>query len=432
MNFELRATGPVGEQSPRRGEESLPSENVVPKQEQRVRQTRRELPEVLDFGKKHLEHTIAAAEYVTQEDIRTYVASLVSQYRDILSATPESLLAKQKPLLLAEALSDEGIEAMYDTAIETLAGEVSASFSELSEQELQQAMEPIRRGIIEEFRRQGVDVGDVYMARKEIQPGNSPYIDDDGREKYKRKNKIVFVDRAADASRHVYRENIFRGPEVHRTQLRAALDFLKQGLETISEKEKEGGYPYVLDVRRYDPNMLATIVDALDMKETLWDVIVKIKTKKDVIRALDIWADAVAGGDFLVQSGLMLMDIKPTNIGVHKKDNEEHGILFDLDGLHRLNESVVQYLSTPEYSVPEQPHTRIASEKQMVYQLGATLEDILFRVSNKKNMSSDERQRVQDLEALATAMTEEKPEKRLTIAATLDQFENIIEKFDTA
>lgn len=431
MNFELRATGPVGRQSPRRGEESLPSEHVVPEPEQRVRQTRRELPEVLDVGKKHLERTIATAEYVTQENIRAYVASLVSQYNDILLATPESLLAKQKPLLLAEALSDEGIEAMYYTAIERLAGEDPFLISELSEEELQQAMDPIRRGIIEEFRRQGVDVGDVYMVRKEIQAGNRKYLDTEGTERYKQRNRIFLVDRAKDASSGVYHENIFRGEELHRQELRAAMDLLKKEFATMTEKEKKYGYPYVLDVHRYDPNTLATVVEVLDMKETLFEAMDSIQTKKDLIRILDIWGDGVFGGNFLAENGLMLMDIKPKNIGIHKTDGEEHGILFDLDGLYRLGAPVHQPISSPEYEVPEKDEeVVIATEQQMTYQFGVMLKEILLEVSISMGLSDKDNETLRNLEDLAAAMSEQKPEKRLTIASALDQFEDMIEKLD--
>ena len=91
----------------------------------------------------------------------------------------------------------------------------------------------------------------------------------------------------------------------------------------------------------------------------------------------------------------MMQDIKPGNIGI--RIDKGTGLLFDLEGLARMDSKQVAPMVTEGYKSPEllsalagEDHLPLLSEKEMVYQLGVCLRDVFSRFSMKSSRSIQE------------------------------------------
>lgn len=378
-----------------------------------------------------MEKSVLNKDAVSREEIRNYAKTIADEFRS------EAKSQEDKRLLVLDMLGKDRMLRRLDLAEEDL--------GELSEEEVESALQPIRKALVEElaghldpeeFGLISRDIRNMHLEVGEIrQDVPTQTRDEAGEMTSSNRNRIMELLRSGSRE-----DEVFRSSEMYdsadaetKERLAEAHALLAQAQE--EEKQKTGEYfPGVARELEFDADSGESVVEKMDLKE-MNDLVLTTEEErvgpKEADKLLRFFSEATDAARWLEDHGLMLEDIKLANIGlVTDKDGKERAIFHDLDGLHpigtkdRLGMFAGEEFDPPEFGEKEREDLPATSAKEMVYQLGVSL---TYTIVLKKQTFSEHipRESYQRLLELAAKMAEPNPDDRPELAECKRQIDEI-------
>jgi hypothetical protein len=280
-------------------------------------------------------------------------------------------------------------------------------------------------------------------------------------------NKKSFVIDARTDKKYFFKESDFTFVQI-RKQIEECFNILKQAQENLAKQGKDMpfivkpenigqntkyNYPdkhslsYLSEKKDITPveNIIVESDDGTDIEYKQLDEANALKTLTGIL-------DCLKGTQFLSKNGLTITDLNTTpigkNFGINSKNNQ--GILFDLDGLHKVGSELIFILGpvnsdgtfdttfyAPEYRqfITDSAAKIDATSESMIWEIGQSIlrlsniqADKLFKstnfFANQKLVSFWEK-----LKDFSKKMTADKPADRPSFEACIIKIEEIINKF---
>lgn len=213
-------------------------------------------------------------------------------------------------------------------------------------------------------------------------------------------------------------------------KLAARQEVFRAGCAKLMEA---GEHPNILPIFGFDSQKLEIHVPErklLTLRE-IYDKLPRLSSveerRKVVVDLLRLLCDGASGAEFLAKNGLVLEDLKLENIA--KDLDRDIGVLFDLDFIVEIGKRRKIYpVVSKSYCPPEWTEISgsviVPSEKEMVYELGVALKNILL--SPRIELAFSE---LGPLTGLVSGMVKKNPEKRLKISDSVHELKSIISSF---
>lgn len=365
------------------------------------------------FHKDHIEHLFFQKDFITAEDIKTYV-DLVLDVTDITQKTQHEI----RQYLVLDVLN-------FDTMFSWLQDRTSEIIELDSETRdvVSSQIDRLRQGVLHELKRRNILLPrdililECYYNDQASDETESPVVayGVDGNN-----TEAVFRDwKTADYSDDsVVNRNLHREREGY---TRAMLLFL----DAIKKHPDDHRIQYFPRINGFDRSGRGTIVEHLrilplskileeiykDDKPTSWEALQP---------ELYLLLESLEAATFLQENGLMLRDICPENIALDTQTG--NAILHDIGALVCIGEEQVDGIAHKGYFPPEiQEKPNIAaSSLEMVYQFGRVIETL----AGASALGADEGY----LYDIAAKMTCRNPEERITLDAAIQAINQLIEK----
>ncbi len=227
-------------------------------------------------------------------------------------------------------------------------------------------------------------------------------------------------------------EFVFRNTfhEMSEERLAARREVFRAGCAKLMEA---GEHPNILPILGFDSKKLEIHVPErklLTLRE-MYNKLPKIGTpnekRKATVDLIRFICDGAAGAEFLAKNGLVLEDLKLENIA--KDLDRDIGVLFDLDFIVEIGKRRKIYpVFSKSYCPPEWTEISgsviVPSEKEMVYELGVALKNILLSPHIELAFSE-----LGPLTDIVSGMVKKNPGKRLKINESVRELKNFISSF---
>jgi hypothetical protein len=153
------------------------------------------------------------------------------------------------------------------------------------------------------------------------------------------------------------------------------------------------------------------------------------KNIEKFVIGLKVVKDCVDGARYLVDNGLVLQDIKLSNLGLERQGENIKGALFDLEGLFKIGAKMDSRITGGfKYLPPEiwQPEGARIMPSEMVYQFGVCLKDILTIYEEQRGLKILDQGITEKLKVLIQKMTEKDPRKRIGLSETKTELDTLL------
>lgn len=274
-------------------------------------------------------------------------------------------------------------------------------------EEMKKAIGAIRNAIIKKLA-DHLDPDDYYLILKDIQVKDSF------------SNYIFAVEGRADG--------ISNETRVYRSNYTA-----KYGNDSnqaaFAKLTKIPPHENVINIYNQDPHTMATITEYAEELKNINELVLRIRTIRDIKKILMIVDDCIKGAIHLLEQGIVIMDVCIANIGYTEKENKTKGVLFDLEAC-ALSNTKTKRLAHDGYFPPESikmdtmDYTKKPdiTEKEPVYQFGKVISKI-NSILLPDELKPEYKRKINEL---CDSTLEMDPKKRPTLAELHTQLEQII------
>jgi hypothetical protein len=201
--------------------------------------------------------------------------------------------------------------------------------------------------------------------------------------------------------------------------------FFELGKKIISELPAN---PYLVRIEASSKNK--EIVERLHLTDIAKE---SKKTGAEPTLLLKAFRDAVRGGLFLEENGLVLQDISLDNLGIKDKDtNDQQGVLFDLDFVVPEGSPVSTRVAKLENAIPSNfVEGNRASSSEMVFQFGRSLGALRRNLQKANpNFSSSLLREIRTISDYATNPAQVYSEEKGRIVTILPDLRNMEKALD--
>lgn len=368
-------------------------------------------PELAGIANEHdLEKKMIHSDVISHADVQAYADYIIGQLKTLKNSSEE-----EKESFVVDAFNEDNIETMVWN--ERMKGNPLL----VDPKEVLSAIRRVRQAIVEELKGK-IDEKIYFVIKDLIGDGSRTRVTGDAG----RKNIINQVVAIESGKEKVFKEQELLLPK-HKDATAEAVALFKQ-LDP---------HPNIAGIKEYDPATQRIIYEKLNL-QTLDEYFREgNKNKEQLVAGLKIVKDCLAGAQYLADNGLVLQDIKISNLGVVTEEDAIKGALFDLEGLTKEGVIINGRMGPPgkkwlppeiRRATPEaiQDHGWKIKQGEMVYQFGRCLQEILALYEFKQVFDLSDKNAIVKLESLVKKMMEKDPENRIGLAEAKNELEDII------
>ncbi|HSR89243.1 MAG TPA: hypothetical protein VLK22_02465 [Candidatus Udaeobacter sp.] len=189
--------------------------------------------------------------------------------------------------------------------------------------------------------------------------------------------------------------------------------------------KRDGSHANIVNIEQYDPESKRTIYEKLDLRP-LNEYLNVVKSKSNFITGLKVVKDCLNGAEYLADNGLVLQDIKLSNLGVVSDENVQKGVLFDLEGLVKNGRVLDNRLRVDDYLPPEFFKGEGIQPSEMTYQFGICLSKMLDLYEREDIFRIMYKSVLEKLDELAKKMIVREPKDRISLTEAKGELEEIL------
>ena len=350
-----------------------------------------------------LEHQMVHSDVISQADITKYADYIIDNLKLLKSKSDQ-----EKQTFVVDALSEDKILRQVEVVEAKLAGH-------LDHEEAQSALRQVRKALVERLK--GKLDENIYLNITDLVNRTEDRV-----------NIISKVVGVASGKEEIYKDQELLIKE-HKDDTAEAIALFK----------KLAPHPNIVNIKEYDEISQRTIYEKLNLQPLHENLKVRPRNRQKFVVSLKVVKDCLVGAQYLADNGLVLQDIKLSNLGLVTDEETTKGVLFDLEGLLKEGTKMsTRMYGGIMYLPPEILENKEEGIKpsEMVYQFGNCLEEILdyyekekiFKSADEKISESADGVTAKKLDALAEKMREQNPEKRPSLSEAKNELEEIIGK----
>ncbi len=356
-------------------------------------------------SEKNLEEKMVKSDVITSADIREYTDYIIGHLKALKNQSEQ-----EKESFVVDALSDNNILRMVKDEVKS---------GDLDENEAKNAIGRVRQALIEELKGKMDDK--IYLVIENIKNATQ--------NNWERRNIINLAADVGSGPKIIYKDQESYTENIV-VQMRHD--------EAFDLFSKLAPHPNIVSIKEYDPDNQRGIFEKLNLKSL--DLYLYWGEEGESERFLDgilVLRDCMSGALYLANNGLVLQDIKLANMGLAETaDGNKKGILFDLEGLMKAGTKLNVRITSPGYMPPELLFSTgeyfELSPKEMVFQFGVCLRQIIDIYAEDTEVSADESRKnldiIKKLQDLAKKMVEANPKHRINLSEANDELADIINK----
>lgn len=338
-----------------------------------------------DASSAEIERDIVSADFISAEKVRAYARQIAQQIQSLNQWNDSATYV---------------IDALTVSKIAELVGLVSPNDDGevVRDEQIKEVLEPIRKRVLAELSHY-LDPDQYFLIKEKIGQTN--------------RNMIHVVEGHPRQQPKILRE--VASPE----QINHDIEIDVEALQRFEQLDK---HPAFVDISLYDPRLGKMVCEKLDLitLEEVFDQ-KELRLKYSFEELLGILLHLMEGALFLAKNNLMMEDISLKNSGIDQKTQK--GIFFDIEGLAVLGKKS-RFRKHGQLRLPPELNSEIQNvartEKEMVFQFGALLEDIWAR----KSLGFPDLY-IDALQDIMTQMAQKNPANRLTLQSAYNRLQKM-------